>query len=222
VTPNEVKLALQEVLGAGVYLNTSAFVIFVCGSFLAVALAAAAGAYFGKRGETAAVKRDLETIKESLRQTTKATEEIKADISGALWLKQKRLDLKWQCYADIVRGLGEVHTLISELMTLEAGGPDHAGQIEDKRKALDEALMKSRQSGSIARIAVAPSVRTVLTRFGDQWNAATTPLQRGIVARWGWLVVTDIARNDLFGEAREMSDEFVGDVDVKLPYPDPR
>jgi hypothetical protein len=39
----------------------------------------------------------------------------------------------------------------------------------------------------------------------------------GIVARWGWLVVTDIARNDLFGEPREMSDEFVGDVEVPAP-----
>ena len=82
---------------------------------------------------------------------------------------------------------------------------------------LTEALEKSRQSGSIARIAVAPSVRTVLTRFGDAWNAAATPKQQGIAARWGWLVITDIARNDLFGEPREMSDEFVGDVDVRLP-----
>lgn len=220
MTPNDVKLALQEVLGGGVYLDTSAFVIFVCASFLAVALAAAAGTYFGKRGETAAVKRDLDTIKDNLRHTTQATEEIKAEITGTLWLRQKRFDLKWQCYSELVQGLGEVHTIISELIALEAGGPDPAGQIAIKKRMLDEALMKSRQFGSIARIAVAPNVRTVLTRFGDAWNAAATPNEQGIAARWGWLVVTDIARNDLFGEPREMSNEFAGDVDVKIPYPD--
>jgi len=81
-----------------------------------------------------------------------------------------------------------------------------------------EAFRKFRQVGSIARIAVGPSARTVLTRLGDEWNKSrgvAEPL--GIVARWGWLVVTDIARHDLFGEPREMSDEFVGDVDVPAP-----
>ena len=26
-------------------------------------------------------------------------------------------------------------------------------------------------------------------------------MQQGIAARWGWLVLTDIARNDLYGDA---------------------
>src|SRR5262244_583507 len=42
VTPNEVRLALAEVLGSGVYLNTSAFVIFMFGSFVGIALVAGA------------------------------------------------------------------------------------------------------------------------------------------------------------------------------------
>jgi hypothetical protein len=215
MTPNDVKIVLQEVLGGGVFLSTSAFVVFVCGSMLAVAAAAVIGGFFSKRGETAAVKRDLETIKETLRQTTRATEEIKAEISGAAWLNQKRFDLKWDCYAEMVRNLGEIHTIIREAISLNTRSPDYAHERERKGRAIGDAMMKFRQFGSVARIAVAPSVRTVLSRFGDEWNKSANEMDLGIVARWGWLVIADIARNDLFGEPREMSDEFTGEVDVR-------
>src|SRR5262249_9142405 len=124
-----------------------------------------------------------------------------------------------ECYAEIVRGLGEVHTLISESLALNAASPDYAEQLTNKKRGINDALTKARQFGSVARIALAPSARTVLTRFGDEWNKSASDVQHGIVARWGWLVLRDIASNDLFGAPREMSDEFVGDVDVKLPYP---
>src|SRR5215470_5108774 len=116
MTPDQVKLMLYEVLGTGVFLNSYAFVIFVCGSLLAVAISASAGAFFGKLGETAAIRRDLERIKDTLAQTTAVTEEIKANISGALWLKQKRWDAKWECYTEIVGNLGEVYGYLTEAM----------------------------------------------------------------------------------------------------------
>ena len=76
--------------------------------------------------------------------------------------------------------------------------------------------MKFRQFGSVARIA-APSVRTVLTRIGDEWqNSRGIVLQMGKVARWGWFVIADIASHNLFGEPRKMSDEFVPDVQGTL------
>lgn len=212
MTPNDVKIVLQEVLGTGVFLNTSAFVILVCGSFLATAAAAGAGAFFSKRGETAAVRRDLDTIKETLRQTTAATEEIKAEISGAVWLKQKRFDLKWECYAEMVRNLGEIQSTLDEAIDLDHGSPGYAQARHEKVRAVADAMLKFRQFGSVARISVAPSVRTVISRFGDVWNNSADERDLHVVARWGWLVITDIARNDLFGEAREMSDEFTRDA----------
>ena len=118
----------------------------------------------------------------------------------------------------MVKNLGEVHTLISESIRLDSGSPDYTRHIEDKKRGVTEAFLKFRRSNSIAVIAVAPSARIVLTRFGDEWNKAALAAERlGIVARWGWLVIADIARNDLFGEPRKMSDEFVGDVDVPKP-----
>jgi hypothetical protein len=180
-----------------------------------VALVAGVGAYFGaylrEKGKNLATKEDIDRI-------VRTTEEIKADVSADAWLKQKRWDRKWECYVEMVRNLGEIHTLIREQITLDPHSPDYAQQLEDKKRGVIEAFVKFRQFGSIARLAVAPSVRTVLTRLGDEWNKSIYVAEQvGIVARWGWLVITDIARADLFSEPREMSDEFVGDVDVPAP-----
>jgi hypothetical protein len=213
MTPNDVKVALNEVLVNGVSLNASAYLVFILGWVVAGAVGAFVGAFFGKRAETAAVRRDLETIKETLRQTTAVTETIKADISGALSLEQKRWDRKWEAYVELVKSLGEIRALIREAMRLDDRSPDYARSLADNQRGVAEAFLKFRQFGSVARIAVAPSVRTVLSRIGDEWNRIVVPEQLGVVAYWGWLVITDIARNDLFGERREMSDEFVGDVD---------
>jgi hypothetical protein len=198
--PEEVKLVLLEVLGGGVFLNTTAFAIFVCGSLISVALVAGAIGFFGKRGETAAMKRDIKTIKDNLAQTTAVTEEIKAAISGALWLKQKRMDLKWQCYAEIVENLGELHTLVGESIALESLDPEASKQ---RLSEASEALRKARRAGSKARLAVPAEVRTALTSFGDKWNAARTPMEQGTVARNAWMEISDIARHDLFDEPRE-------------------
>ena len=81
-----------------------------------------AGAFFGKRGETAAVKRDLDKIKHNISEMTHTTETIKAQISGDAWIKQRRLEIKWECYSK-VENLGELHTLISEALALASRGP---------------------------------------------------------------------------------------------------
>lgn len=182
---------------------------------LAVALVAAVGAYFGaylrEKGKNLATKEDIDRI-------VRKTEEIKAEVGAEAWLKEKRRDRKWECYVEMVRSLGEIHTLVRESIMLDPHSLYYAQQSEDKKRGVEEAFLKFRQFGSIARIAVAPNVRTVLTRLGNEWNrSGGVAVQLGIVARWGWLVITDIARADLFGEQREMSDEFVGDVDVPVP-----
>jgi hypothetical protein len=144
--------------------------------------------------------------------TTVITKWLEGRSERKRWIRDK----KWDCYVELVRGLGELHTLISEMLALDPSTPEFA----DKQTRANEAFVKVRQFGSVARLAVAASVRKVLTRFGDEWARASAGhdgLQQGIAARWGWLVIQDIGRNDLFGEPREMSDDFVGDVDVPTP-----
>jgi len=101
--------------------------VLIVGWVVATALGAFLGSFFAKRGEIAALKRDLETIKTTLAQTTRVSEDIQAEVAGL-----------------------------------------------------------------IARIAVASSVRTVLARFVDEWNKAAGSDERyRIVARWGWLILSD-------------------------------
>ena len=205
MTPNEVKLALLEVLGGGVYLNTFAFVIYILGSLVAIALVARAAAFFGKRGETAAMKRDIETIKANLAQTTAVAEEIKAAVSGEMWLRQKRWEAKWECYSDIIENLGELHALLEEAILLHAKGQIEA--FDQKRTATGLAFEKIRRSASRVRLAVSAEVRTALSTFGANWNVATNMniQEQNKIARDAWMEMADIARHDLFGEPREMS-----------------
>jgi hypothetical protein len=212
MTSNEVKLILLEVLGGGVSLNTSALTIVVLGSFLAAVLGAWVASFFGKRGETAAIARDLETIKRNLAQTTAVTEEIKADISGALWLKHKRWDVKWECYAELVENFGEVSALKKEEIAILTRGAlptqdskAFSGEIAAKRTQIDAAFERTRRFGSKARLAVAPEVRTMLSEFGGKWNAAKTVEEEAALAREAWNEIADVARNDLFGDPRDSS-----------------
>src|SRR5262249_22830965 len=151
------------------------------------------GSYLREKGENL----DVAVI-------ARRSEEIKAEVTGEAGLKQKRWDTKWQCYAELVQNLGELHSIIREVIALRNRAPRperdnvaNEGEVMEKLSRATAALERARQFGSIARLAVAPNVLTVLTRFGDEWNRAHDPMQQGIVARWGWLVITDIARNDL-------------------------
>ncbi len=212
MTPDDVKLALHEVLGGGVFLNTATFVAFVCGWVLATAVAAGVGAFFGKRGETAALKRDLKTIKESLAQTTAVTEEIKADISGALWLKQKRWDIKWECYSKLVEQFGELHARLAHAMAVEKAGRDrdhgetpeqYTARFNAVKEEIEDGFEVARRYGSIARLVVPAEIRTRLTCFAEEWMQCTTIGDEYAAARRIWLDLLDLGREDLGIEPRE-------------------
>jgi len=211
MTPNDVKVVLYEVLGGGVFLNTPAFAILICGSLLAVAVAAGVGAFFGKRGETAAVKRDIATIKQNLAEMTQATEKIKAEISGEEWLKQRRWQIKWDCYSKLAEDLGELATLLQEVRFILGRGPvpglDQAA-IDNKvtlnQAAANAAMERHRRYASIARIVIPADARTFLSTFAEEWNRTILLEDQYRVAHKAWVEVLDIARADLLGEPREI------------------
>ncbi len=81
--------------------------------FLIVSVAGAGigawfGAYLREKGKHYATREDLEKIEAELRRTTRAAEEVKADISGDLWVRQKRWDLKLDFYMRVFKALFEV------------------------------------------------------------------------------------------------------------------
>jgi len=78
-----------------------------------------------------------------------------------------------------------------------------AKRTAEKEAALAAALEKHRRYASIARIVVAPEVRTFLSKFAEQFNTAKTIDERANAAHKAWVEVLDVARADLLGEPRE-------------------
>jgi len=73
--------------------------------------------------------------------------------------------------------------------------PPVESQVKEKLSRAMAAFEKARQFGSIARLAVAPNVRTVLTRFGDEWNRPLQLLRHLLrLAREEWEVLATVPK----------------------------
>jgi hypothetical protein len=93
----------------------SSFAIFVV-SVVGAGIGAYIGAYFREKGKNLATHEDIDRIVVQLRKTTEATEDIKAQISGELWVKQRRWDVKWDCYAPVATWINRSRRLGSGRM----------------------------------------------------------------------------------------------------------
>jgi hypothetical protein len=207
MSPNDVKVALNEVLRDGVSLNTGVYILLFSSWLASLVIGAFTEKYWGKRGETAAISRDLAEIKRQLRETTTLTEKIRADISGNLWLKQRHWDLKRECYSNLAEHFGHLATSLQEVINWRMAEPSPGTDVEklvaDRQQKANTALEAINRWSSIARIVVAPDVRTFLSSFGTQWNGIGLIEQQQRVAHDAWVRILDLARVDLLSEPSE-------------------
>jgi hypothetical protein len=178
MTPTDVKLVLHEVLANGVSLNATAYVVLILGWIVAGALGAFLGAFFGKRGETVSVKRDLETIKDNLRQTTAATEEIKADIAAGLWVEQSRWTFKAGFYKELLETLGVMASALTQVAAaekLQASAKDagERARYEALEKEFDQqavsAFARLIKCEAVARAWLGTEALDALDAFAADW-----------------------------------------------------
>ncbi len=181
MTPDEIKLALHEVLATGVSLNVSAYIALFLGWLVGGALGAFSGAFFTRRGETAAVKRDLETIKDNLRQTSSATEAIKAEITGDLWERQNRWSFKKDLYIRLLVGLGEAASAVRQLIYLDERlkDPSHQHLIEKTKQFMDKyfselqrSMVEIRQAAFVAPLVCTEATERALGKLLESWLRA--------------------------------------------------
>jgi hypothetical protein len=121
-------------------------------------------------------------------------EAVAAGIAEKAAVQRKRWEAKFECYSRIAEAFGE---LVSKIET--ASLPESITAVVERINTY----------GTVARIAVRPQVRTLLSHIGSRLNGAETTEERRAIAYRGWLAVIDVARADLFGEPREMTDEEV-------------
>jgi len=194
------------------YMNP--FTVFML-SVTGAAIGAYAGSYLREKGKNLATHEDIDRV-------VRATEDIKAQVSGELSVKQKRWDFKQHCYSELAENFGEqaaalqeTRALLEERALLENAPGEVARlnkeavtkQVWAKNEAVQTATQQIRRLGSKVRIAVAPEVRTLLSDVGDRWNSVDRALPhidqviiKRDIAYNAWIAIMEAARRDLFGE----------------------
>lgn len=76
------------------------------------------GGYWKKKGEQAATHEDLQNVVKEVRAVTKTTEEIKAEISGGLWDRQKRWEMRREAVFEMTRKIAGVDDALTSLHSM--------------------------------------------------------------------------------------------------------
>jgi len=97
------------------------------------------GAYFKKKGENYATKEDIGDLVDQVRAVTAATKEIEAKISGEVWDRQKRWELKRDLLFGMVKTIGDLSektTALHAFYQVHRGtGPEHGEERLGRTKA---------------------------------------------------------------------------------------
>ena len=104
----ELELLLRKLLGEGLQLHPTVYLVIGLISVLSGGIGAFVGAYLRRRGENLATKADFDSLLSQLKQQTREVEEIKSEISQAGWIHQRRWDLKRELYAELLVVLEEI------------------------------------------------------------------------------------------------------------------
>jgi hypothetical protein len=90
-------------------------------SVIASVIVAYLVAYAKKKGENYATKEDFNELLRQVKETTKTTEEIKAEISGGLWVDQQRWQMRKDLYLGLLENLKKSCKGLGEVIEAEEG-----------------------------------------------------------------------------------------------------
>ena len=191
MTPEQAKelvaTALAELLPNAVRSALPRWYVFALG-LLVLAVVAFIAAYVGSYLQAKGQRRALE---EGLEDIERKTADIKAEVSGGLWLKQKRWDLRREVYSNLLTGLDDLFAALHNMKDLQTKAPGLPQG--DERQKIEESLREARATMSAAQRAVArarglgqfllhsDSVR-ILDRMAVAWNPVNEQLEDGTPA----------------------------------------
>jgi hypothetical protein len=145
-------MTLMDALAALIKLGFTALVGGLAGYF---------GSYLKRKGENAATHEDINKLTDQVRAVTTVTEQIKTQISGEAWNRERQWEIRRDVFLDAMRALGKMD---AALLTLHSAYAVAAGAkpeeketwIAHQQAALDEA--RSAKSAFDSAIALVPLI----------------------------------------------------------------
>ena len=169
MSADEVRAIVTQVVGSGVPLQGVSLVIVFFVALVASAIGGVASSYLRRKGENLATREDIAKI-------TKATEEIKAQISAELWVQQTRWNLKRDIYTRLLENLGEAADALDKMWkSAERPYPEDEEGRTCLRQWQDE--LRERESKAVDEIRRATSVAAIM--LGETALVALHKLQAG-------------------------------------------
>ena len=212
MTPDQVRAIVEQVLAAGVELHWSTYaglaLLYVVGLIVSPLISA----YMVERGKNLATKQDVEAIVGHVQRVTTATEAIKTELAGGLWLQQKRWDLRRDIYSQLLSALDALLYALkdgdSAAAKLQARGPHQAdaqAAYDDARRRSDDAFNRVSSAKAIGQMLLIPEAVTVLEKLRDDWaaviDAGAPPGGLARVVEATVVELREVARRDLLMEA---------------------
>jgi hypothetical protein len=171
--------------------------------------------YLREKGKNLATHEDIDKIVEELRKTTKAAEDIKAQISGGLWLGQTRWKLKHDLYVNLLEGLTDCRAMLRwtnslleqrRTATEESVRERLSERLRRAAERYENAVGRVRRARAMGGVFLTDEARNVLDEFNTETIAAAdgaygTPYREklaAVIERASELLVR-AAKSDLLG-----------------------
>jgi hypothetical protein len=156
------------------------------------------GAYLSEKGKNRATREDVDRL-------ARAVEEMKSEITGDLWLRQRKWDFKREIYSGMLQHLAAVrHSAVVAEATLLVCGEPTSGQIHADLVALmlgiKDTIGELRKLTSIGALFLSQAAITAVEQLGkDEVVVPAETLSAGLRSV---MAFADVATAKIIAEAR--------------------
>jgi hypothetical protein len=147
-------------------------------SILVTAVVAGGSAYFGsylkKKGENLATHEDVGKLVEQVAAVTQTTKEIESTISGDLWDRQKRWEIKRDAFFEAIKALTELEDAVSILdsrfkaakMSPSPTPEEFNGKVKASHQSWSRASLGYRKATRLAEVVADKETNQVFRNIG--------------------------------------------------------
>lgn len=158
MSADQLELLIRTTVGTEV---RHVMLLAVVVSALVAILASFLAGYLQAKGTHRALREDLQTLTAQVQATTKAAEEIRAQIGQSTWMSQRRWDLKRELYTELMKALYLIVHIDTTawnyyMSEQRSGSDDHAkllakksDELFEQRKSHMEDLIRVRGIGEL-------------------------------------------------------------------------